>query len=77
MQQRIAQSVNTLRGYGVDTLTIPIRKAKDRVTSLLATLYFLDVVSCEMALQSGVDPNPVTMIEEFKTALGPRNEGGG
>ena len=73
MQQRIAQSVNTLRGYGVDTLTIPIRKSKDRITSLLATLYLLDVVSCEMALQAGVDPNPVTMIEEFKKALGSRN----
>ena len=71
MRQRVTQSVGTLKEYGVDTLVIPIRSAQDPLTSLLATLYLLDEVSCELAVQSGVDPNPVTMIEEFKAALGP------
>ena len=71
MKTRVAQSAQTLSEYGVKTLSIPVREAKDRLTSLLATLYLFDVVSCEMALKAGVDPNPVAMVEDFKAALGP------
>ena len=71
MKTRVAQSVSTLNDYGVKTLTVPIRSAADPLTSLLATLYLFDVVSCEMAINAGVDPNPVAMVEDFKAALGP------
>ena len=71
VQQRVAQSIETLNRYGVDTLSVPIRAAQDPLTSLLATLYLFDVASCEMAIKAGVDPNPVVMVEEFKAALGP------
>ena len=70
MEQRVTQSAETLRRYGVETLFIPIREAQDQLTSLLATLYLLDEVTCILAVRAGVDPNPVKMIEEFKTALG-------
>ncbi|MAD60461.1 MAG: hypothetical protein CMH49_02960 [Myxococcales bacterium] len=70
MQTRINQSAQTLSDYGVKTLKVAIRPAQDRLSSLLATLYLFDVVSCEMALQAGVDPNPVAMVEDFKAALG-------
>ena len=71
MKTRVTQSAQTLSEYGVKTLMVPIREAKDRLTSLLATLYLFDVVSCHMALMAGVDPNPVAMVEDFKAALGP------
>ena len=71
MKTRVAQSAQTLSEYGVKTLIVPIREAQDRLTSLLATLYLFDVVSCEMALKAGIDPNPVAMVEDFKAALGP------
>ncbi len=71
MQTRVAQSAQTLSDYGVKTLKVPVRAAQDRLTSLLATLYLFDVVSCEMALMADVDPNPVVMVEDFKAALGP------
>lgn len=70
MQTRVNQSAQTLSEYGVKTLKVGIRPAQDRLTSLLATLYLFDVVSCEMALKAGVDPNPVAMVEDFKAALG-------
>lgn len=73
MKTRIIQSAQTLNDYGVKTLIVPIKEASDRLTSLLATLYLFDVVSCEIALKAGVDPNPVAMVEDFKAALGPFN----
>ncbi len=73
MQTRVNQSAQTLSDYGVKTLKVAIRPAQDRLTSLLATLYLFDVVSCEMALKAGVDPNPVAMVEDFKAALGSFN----
>ena len=71
MKTRVAQSAQTLSEYGVKTLVVPIREAQDRLTSLLATLYLFDVVSCDMAMMADVDPNPVAMVEDFKAALGP------
>jgi glucose/mannose-6-phosphate isomerase len=69
-QTRIQQSIKTLQAYGVDTLAVAIRPAQDILTSLFATLYLFDEVSCALAIRAGIDPNPVNMVEDFKASLG-------
>ena len=69
-QTRVARSLETLRKHGVATLAVPMRAARDPLAAALATLYLFDLVSCELAIMAGVDPNPVAMVEDFKASLG-------
>lgn len=70
-QTRTQQSIKTLSDYGVDTLEVPIPAGQSDLARALSALYLFDLVSCELAIEAGVDPNPVEMIENFKAALGP------
>jgi glucose/mannose-6-phosphate isomerase len=69
-QTRVTRSIETLHKHGVATLALPMRAAPDPLASALATLYLFDLVSCELAVMGGVDPNPVAMVEDFKASLG-------
>ena len=69
-QTRVTRSIETLSKHGVATLAVPMKEARDPLASALSTLYLFDLVSCELAVMAGVDPNPVAMVEDFKASLG-------
>lgn len=44
-------------------------QGKTPLTKIFSTLYFFDFVSYYLALEYGIDPTPVEMVEGFKKAL--------
>ncbi|MEE2645587.1 MAG: SIS domain-containing protein [Myxococcota bacterium] len=72
-QQRMRQSLQTLREAGVHAAEVSIRfgEGDEPLLRALATLYTFDFVSCILAERDGIDPNPVALVEDFKAALGP------
>lgn len=44
-------------------------KAENLMEEMLASYYFMDLVSYYLACQYGIDPEPVEMVEEFKKRL--------
>lgn len=55
-------------GVPVHVVELPDATALEKAFS---ALYLFDFVTCRLALQAGLDPNPVAMIESFKASLGP------
>ncbi|MEW6096066.1 MAG: bifunctional phosphoglucose/phosphomannose isomerase [bacterium] len=60
---------NILTEKKLDFTTIPMQ-GNTILAKIFSTLYFFDFVSYFLALEYGVDPTPVDMVEGFKKALG-------
>jgi glucose/mannose-6-phosphate isomerase len=70
-QHRVATTVATLEANGVPVVRVPLVAGETPLVQALAALYLFDFASCALAARTGVDPNPVAMVEDFKRALGP------
>jgi len=71
MQRRAEATLKTLEELGLHCLTLAICSGEQRLARLLATLFIIDVASCELALRAGLNPNEVALLERFKRELGP------
>lgn len=70
MRLRVATTGATLREAGVPVHDVHLIDAPP-IEQAFAVLNLFDVVSCRLAIQDGIDPNPVELIEGFKARLGP------
>lgn len=70
MARRVEMTARTLADSGVPVHPIELPSAPP-IEQAFAALYLFDFVSCRLALQAGIDPNPVALIESFKASLGP------
>lgn len=58
-----------LKGKGLNFITINI-VGKNNLYKVFSTLFLFDFVSYYLAIEYGVDPAPVDMVEDFKKAMG-------
>lgn len=70
MAHRVEMTGRTLVENGVPVHAVDLPDAPP-LEQAFSALYLFDFVTCRLALQAGVDPNPVAMIESFKASLGP------
>lgn len=70
MAHRVEMTRRALEDAGVPTHAVDLPDAPP-IEQAFAALYLFDFVSCRLALQDGIDPNPVALIESFKASLGP------
>jgi len=68
MARRFDATVETLHDVGVPAHVVPMAHGSDEL-KLFATLRFFDGVSIYLAINAGVDPTPVALIEAFKRRL--------
>ncbi len=69
MSRRLEVSMRTLEESGVPVLEVPLVDGPP-LHQLFCVLYLFDFVSCYLAEDAGIDPNPVAMVEAFKARLG-------
>ncbi len=70
MAHRVEMTRKTLVESGVPVHMVDLPTGEPLEQAFTA-LYLFDFVSCRLALQAGIDPNPVALIESFKASLGP------
>lgn len=70
MAHRVEMTRKTLDESGVPVHVVDL-PAGEPLEQAFSALYLFDFVSCRLALQAGIDPNPVALIESFKVSLGP------
>lgn len=68
MVRRFEATVETLRDVGVPAHVVPMVDGTADL-KLFAALRFFDAVSIYLAINAGLDPTPVTLIEAFKRRL--------
>ncbi len=68
VQERMEITRGLFERKGLECSEIPMR-GKTRLEKMFNTLYFFDWASFQLALEYGVDPEPVEMVEDLKKAL--------
>jgi len=72
--KRFDVTTNILKDYGMDSTTIEMPQG-DMLFRIFATLQIGCWVSYYLALEYGIDPTPVEMVEKLKTLLTEKNIG--
>ena len=68
MVRRFDVTAETLRDVGVPVEIVEMVRGTPEL-KLFATLHLFDVASVHLALDAGIDPTPVAMVEDFKRRL--------
>lgn len=69
LRRRMEVSQRVLREHGVPTIAWPLPAGTTRLGAALLWLYRVDLLSVALALDAGIDPNPVELVEHFKALL--------
>jgi glucose/mannose-6-phosphate isomerase len=69
-QTRVRKTIETLTEYGVSVVELPL-VGKTPAERTFRAIQVFDYMSIFCAMDAGVDPNPVHMVEDFKGRLGP------
>lgn len=68
INKRMEVLANVLKERGIDSRIIELT-GTNYIIKVLSTLMLMDWVSYFLALELGIDPTPVDMVEEFKAAM--------
>lgn len=71
MIHRVEMTCRALVESGVPVHPVDLPAGELTLAKAFSALYLFDFVSCRLAIQAGIDPNPVALIESFKASLGP------
>ncbi len=69
IRKRIQIFSNLMRDKGLPVSIIEMR-GDNMLEKIFGSIYFFEYVSYYLALEYGIDPTPVDMVEDFKRALG-------
>ena len=68
LRNRMQATQETMDALGVQSHIVSLRGA-NRLSRIMGALQLFDYTSFFMAQQAGVEPNPVTLVEDFKRRL--------
>ena len=68
VEKRMAITAELLKEKGLETTIIDIQ-GQDLLTKIFSTLMLGDWISYYLALEYGIDPTPVKMVEDFKKRM--------
>jgi glucose/mannose-6-phosphate isomerase len=68
INQRMGVLAGVLKERGIESLIVDMQGA-NYLEKTLSTLMLMDWASYFLALELGIDPTPVDMVEEFKAAM--------
>lgn len=69
IKKRIQIFSSLMRDNGLPVSIIEMQ-GNDVLSKIFSSIYFFEYVSYYLALEYGIDPTPVDMVEDFKRALG-------